>query len=487
MATAPAGPSTPIRLAIGAAWAIAAAACACTVAFALGTLSSRPLDGTEGLLLFDAARIRDRLPLYVDPLRGAWSYGPVPSRYFVLHTPLWAALLSLVPAGAAAPVARALTTGTWLGLLAGTALCARPRNRSVAWLGTLFLAGAYPLTLFAAAGRHDAPALLLAGIALLRSMRRGRAGAPEGALFALAAFVKPSVVGAAAGVIACTLWRGWRRSGPMMAGLAAVTIACSLGLHAASDGAWVEHLVASTQTTPVLALWLDQMASRLPFFALPLAAAFALAWRARETREGRTGLWALAASTAWTVVALAKVGSASNYWMEPCLVALAVVALVPLPALRSVRGVVAGVAALGQVLWVGVAAIRSSLEGLATAPRRAATIAGAREACGARPRDVVLADEAGIEMTLDGRVVQMPFVMTHRAREGRYPLALWQADVRLEPVRCLVVQSDLLERPLDQVDPAADLFGPEMRRTLTERFSLVEAEDGVWIYGLRRP
>jgi hypothetical protein len=487
MRAASARASIPTAMATWAMRAVVAAACAATVAFALVTLATRPLDGTEGSLLFDAARIRDRLPLYVDPLQGAWSYGPVPSRYYVLHTPLWAAVLSLLPAGDAAPLARALAIGAWLGLLAGIALGARPGNRGVAWPGALFLAGAYPLTLFAAAGRHDAPALLLAGVALLRSMRRGRAGALEGGLFALAAFLKPNVVGAAAGVVACTLWHDGRRSAPVLAGLASVTAACVLGLHVASDGAWLEHLVASTQTTPALGLWLEQMASRLPFFGLPLAAAFGVAWRARDTSAGRIGLWALAASTAWTCVSLAKVGSASNYWMEPCVVALAIAALAPLPALHGGPAVVASVAALAQALWVGVAAVRSSLDGLATAPRRAAVLAGVRQACGAGPQDVVLADEPGLEMTLDGRVVQMPFVMTHLVRAGRYPLAPWQADVQRGPVRCLVMQTDLLERPPEQVHPVADLFDPPMRATLRERFALVQAKDSLWVYAARRP
>ena len=51
-------------------------------------------------------------------------------------------------------------------------------------------------------------------------MRRGHAGALEGALFALAAFVKPNVLGAAAGVVACTLATGGRRALPMLAGAA---------------------------------------------------------------------------------------------------------------------------------------------------------------------------------------------------------------------------------------------------------------------------
>lgn len=470
------------RVAGGLALVVAAGACAATAAFALGTIVSRPLDGTEGLLLFDASRIRDHLPLYVDPLAGAWDYGAVPSRAYVLHTPLWAAVLSLAPARVAPPLARALAFGAWLGLLAGTALSARPDNRRVAWLGALFLGGAFPLTLFAAAGRHDAPALLIAGVALLRSMRRGRAGPVEGALFALAALVKPNVLGAAVGVLGATVWTDRRRAWRALAAFAGVAATGALALHVVSAGAWLEHLVRSTQTTPMLGLWLEQLASRLPFFVLPLAAAAGCAWRARTTSAGRTGLWALGASVAWTFASLAKVGSASNYWMEPCFVGLAIAALAPLPRLHGGVAIVA----LAQTLWVGVAGVRSSLEGLERAPRQAAAIARVRSSCGAGPLDIVLGDEAGLEVMLDGRVVQVPFVTTQLVRAGRYPLNLWQADVRRAQVRCLVMQSDLLDRPLDEVDAAHDLFDPPMREALHDRFAPVSASGGLWVYAARR-
>ena len=93
------------------AWGVAAAAVAVAVvavlAFAVVTIASRPLEYVEGEVLFDASRLRDHLRLYIDPLRGAFDYGPLPSRYYVAYTPLWAWLLSHVPAGAAAVVAPA--------------------------------------------------------------------------------------------------------------------------------------------------------------------------------------------------------------------------------------------------------------------------------------------------------------------------------------------------------------------------------------------
>ena len=468
-----------------AALGVAAAAFAAVAVFALGTLATRPLDGTEGLLLFDAARLRGHLPLYVDPVAGAWDYGPVPSRTYVLHLPLWAAVLSLLPAGGAAPIGRALTLGAWLGLLAGVAIGARRGNRVAAWGGALFVAGAYPLTLFAASCRHDAPALLAAGIALLRTVDRGRPGAREGALFMLAALIKPNIVGAAAGVFARALATDRRSALRAVAGASVVAAPVGVVLHAAGGGAWLTHLLASTQATPSLAQWEEQLASRLTFFALPLAASLAIAWRARATPQGALGVWALTASAAWTVVSLAKEGSASNYWMEPCLVALIVVARVPLPRLSGARAAAAGALAVAQALWVGVAALRSALEGLEAARRQAAVIANVRTTCGADADSVVLADEPGLEVMIDGRAVQMPFAMTRQVRAERFALATWQADVRDPAVRCVVMHDDLLERPLARVRPEADLFDPAMRATLRDRFTLVASTAGLWVYRAR--
>jgi hypothetical protein len=191
------------------------------------------------------------------------------------------------------------------------------------------------------------------------------------------------------------------------------------------------------------------------------------------------------ASCAWTLWSLAKVGSASNYWMEPCLVGLAIVSRTPPPSPGSAVSTAAGAGALVQALWVGVAAVRSSLETIMNAPAAHAAIVDARRACGAAPDDIVIADEVGLELMLDSRIVQVPFVMTHLIRAGRYPVELWRSDVTRPQVRCLAMQSDLLERPPGEVDVAQDLFGPEMRSTLRDKFSLVSARAGIWVYRAR--
>src|SRR5579884_3638140 len=70
--------------------------------WAVLTLSVRLTIPGETEVLFEASRIRAGLPLYVDPVVGAFDYGAVPARYFVVYPPLWSWGVSHVPAGRAA-------------------------------------------------------------------------------------------------------------------------------------------------------------------------------------------------------------------------------------------------------------------------------------------------------------------------------------------------------------------------------------------------
>lgn len=456
-------------------------ALAATLVFAVGTLASRPLDGSEGNFLFDAARIRGGLRLYVDPLVGAFDYGAVPSRFYILYAPFWAALLSLFPAGWAPSGARLLSLAAWLGLLGGLVVTARKELRAATGLGAAFVASLYPLMLFAASGRPDAIAVALVGVALFRSVRRGRVGALDAALFALAPFFKPNVLAAGIGAMSADLLRRRVRAWPALAGASACLVACAGMLQLSSGGAWVEHLVDSTRMPLSGSLWLEQMASRAPFFALPLAVC---AWSAIEARAPVA--WAaLAASTAWTVLSLAKVGSASNYWMEPCVAGLVVLANVPVPPLPVRLHAAAFALVMAQTLWTGVAAVRSSLEAVREAREKAAMMSVVRARCGAKPGDVVLADEAGLEQTLDGRVLDQPLVFTHLVARGRFPLSTWQREVERPEVRCLVMQSDWLERAGDASDPDHDVYPASLRPVLRAKLQLVSREGGLWVYGAK--
>jgi hypothetical protein len=475
---------TLLKLAI----AMALASLAATVAYALASIAGRPWDTVEGEVLFEADRIRSGLLLYVDPTRGALDYGPVPARFYVLYPPVWSWLLSHVPARAASGFARGFEVLAWFGLLAWIAGRADPACRRAAAVAAVFAGSVFTLTLFAVTGRPDGLAILLAGLALERSARRGRIDVPAAALFALAPWVKPNVIGLAAGAFLVDLAarqspttdpKLGRSSWSSLATALGVTGAAFVVVHLASGGAWLEHLLRSTGQPLSLSLWAGQVTSRLTFFGVPFGFAAWCGWRSRSSPGVRLALGALAASGAWAVFSFAKIGSATNYCLEPAIASVILLCRAPVPNAARGRLWLASLALL-QAIWCGVASLRSSYEEIFLRfPAEHRALDRAREVCGAQPDDLVLGDETGIELALDNRIVATPFQMTHLARRGLYPLEPWIADVRRREVVGIVMEDDLLERPLSQVSVEHDRFGPELRAALGERFALAE-QNGEW-------
>lgn len=450
-------------------------------AYAFVTLSMRPLDGVEGEILFEAARIREGRALYIDPLIGTGEYGQPPTRYYVLYLPIWSWLVSWLPAGSAPLAGRLIATCLWLGLLGGIAATARKSSRNVAWLAVAFIAGIYVLMLYGSAARPDSIAVCAAGAALILSVKNGRSGFVAGCLFALAAWLKSNVIGLAAGAFLATLLADRRAAGWTLLGALTVSIPIAMTLERISHGAWVTHLLASTVQPFSLSILLDRLDNRLQFFTALICFAAWCGFRSRDLPEARLGLAALATSTTWTLVLLSKTGSASNYWMEPCVAAAVLIARTGPPRL----GPLATMLAVVQALWVGVATVRSSVEGIHDAYARAALLARARMVCGIGPNDVVLADEPGLELQLNNRVISTPYQFSYLARSGAFPITIWRQDVERPEIRCLVMRIDLLERPPSTSDTEVDAFPLAVREVLVRRFVLADQDAGWRIYRLR--
>lgn len=464
-----------------------------TVFWAGWTLGVRPLDGVEGDVLFEADRIRSGLALYTDPAAGAYDYGAVPARYLVLYPPLWSSFLSLLPRASAPVLGRAIAALSWFGLLVWITVRADAGRRLLVGWAAAFVGGIWILGLYGASARPDGVALLVSGLALERASRRGRVDLGVGVLFALAAWIKPNVIGIAPGVfVAAALSatageesraaRAFRALGPALVGAFAVSAVASAILTARSGNAWISHLLLSTGQPPSASLWLSQVASRAPFFALPLAAALVLGWRSRRDPATAIAFGGLVTATAWCLLSLSKIGSAANYLMEPCVAAVVVLARADLPKLDPRNTVIVAGLTIFQVAWIDVASLRSSFESIAAAAPRRDAVIHARETCGASPETVVIADEPGLELMLDGRIVATPFQSTHLARRGRISTAPWISDVKASEVQCLVMQDDLLERPLDDVRVEHDRFGPELRQTLKNCFLHVTEASGYHVY-----
>jgi len=459
---------------------------AASLAFAVGTLSTRPLENTEGCLLFEAARVRAGLVLYTDPVAGAFDYGPVPARYYVLYPPLWAFLLSLWPANAAPVAGRVLSLLAWYGVLFWIARGAYRRRRPLGVLTAVFVGGVYTLTLYGASARPDALAVALAGAALEGLVRAQEASSRGGALaglFALAAWLKPNVLGLGAGAM-LSLARTPRRALGALFAVVLVSAPIVVVLHLVSRGAFWQHLARATLQPLCLSQWLEQAAFRFQFLALPILFALGVGIAQRGDAGVRTATFALASSLAWTLVSAAKVGSTTSYWMEPCLGACVVLAHAPPPSLSPRTKSVLALLVPLQAVWTGVGSVRSSVGSIVASPGKARAIEALRRCL--RGGSLYLSDDAGIELALDGRLVDTPFQTTALIRAGRFPRELWVADVERPEIAGAVASSDILERSLAEVDVAHDRYDVEMRRVLADEFVFTSREAGFYVYG-RRP
>ncbi len=434
------------------------------VAWAVATIASRPYFG-EGEALFEASRIRAGLPLYFDAVAGAFDYGSLPSHYYVLYTPLWPALLSPLPAGYALTIARAVTTAAWLGTLGlFVAMAPRGERRPAALLAAYF-AGTYNLAIFATSARHDMLGVALAGLGLARSMRRGRVDALAGALFALGAWVKPSVLGMAAGALLAQLVMSPQALAAGLSGALAVSGACALALTRASHGTWFDHLVRSTAQPLTLGNWLAAIQKDLVWFGLPVALAAGVGLRTRRS-DARLALGALCVSTAWALFLAAKTGRGTNYWLEPCVAAVATLAAASWPAPTSALWPVAAGVALFQSVWVGVASNRSVFDALDRSRAHRRIMDTARAVC--LPRGgLVLSNDTGDELDLDGRILTPAYQFSHLVRAGKVPVDVLLTEVEHPDARCYLEHSWTELRAIPAVAAALER-DYELRETQSE-------------------
>jgi hypothetical protein len=446
-------------------------------------LHLRPLDGVEGDLLFEASRIRAGLALYTDPLQGAADYGAIPARYYVLYPPLWAGFLSLWPSTWAETIGRLVSCGAWWGLLAWLAVTARGVCRVPAALAAAFVGGVYSLAEFGGSARPDALALALAGVALARSVRRGEVDALSAALFTLAVWTKPNVLGMGVGAMAATAFIAPRRGLRAAAGAAGVSLVLGIVLEGVSSGAWLRHLIAGTGQPLHLRLFVHHVLARGQFFLFFLGVAAFFAWKAG--RSSVMALASLASALAWALFTFAKTGSAANYWMEPCVAAVVVFARVSPPRLSSRAWLALTFAVPLQALWTGVGSVRATFESIDANRDHSRLLDRARAVCGAGPDDLVVADEPGIEMALDGRLVAHAFPLTHAILRGQLEAAPWLRDLGRKEIACVVTAHDRIERPETEVDVDYDDFAPQVRAALSARFAPAASSSGWEVYAPR--
>ena len=79
-------------------FAFAALSAFVTAAFVAHAFWYSPQNPVASEMAFEALRVARKLPLYVDPWKGAWEDGAPPSRYYVLYTPIFPFLVGKIAA-----------------------------------------------------------------------------------------------------------------------------------------------------------------------------------------------------------------------------------------------------------------------------------------------------------------------------------------------------------------------------------------------------
>ncbi len=445
-----------------------------TLGFVVATAPVRIPYWGEAEVLFEASRLRAHLPLYVDPLIGAFDQGEPPSRFYVTYPPLWTAAVSLVPSSAATIAARVACSLAWFGALAGIAWTARPDVRREAAAAAAFVGGIWVLANFASIGRPDSIACAIAAFTLVRAMRRGRLDLVCVAALVVVPWVKPTIIGLPVGALVGGCFVD-RKDGLRKLGAAVLLAAASAAVaHLATGGALFAHVVRSNAQPLSWAVWLEQVGGRLPFFGPLFAWAAWRGWRDRARPGPRIGLAALAASFVWTLFALAKTGSASNYWMEPSIAAVALVAQSAPDGVRiGGRNLVHAALALVAVLWTDVASIRGAIEHAVRMRADGELVSSVRARVGLPSDAVVASDEAGIELAANGRILTPTYQMVHLVRRGTYPPEPWIAQLTAPRTRAFVEHTGQLR------------LAPVLQRALEEHYEVIVDEGGFRIWKRR--
>ena len=212
-------------------------------------------------------------------------------------------------------------------------------------------------------------------------------------------------------------------------------------------------------------------------FLLPLGLAVVLAWRVRRDPQGRYAAAGFLGALVVALVSLSKLGSASNYWLETGVAAV----ILSTCAKEQSDNALADLLLAFAAVWQAVATVGSVREAFAAETSRVAFLRSVATSCLTSTGDVVLADDPGIELALDHRVVAPAFQMDALVRAGRFPADLWARDMTGPHVRCVVTHGSLAEAE----DPLHERYPPELRRTLQEHFDEVRQNEGLVLYRAR--
>jgi hypothetical protein len=181
----------------------------------------------------------------------------------------------------------------------------------------------------------------------------------------------------------------------------------------------------------------DMVAHIGPFMLGAFAMAFAGILPAR-TRDARFALIALTTSCAFLVSGLLKLGSSSNYWLEPVFACAAIVAHFGIPE-RTLRSLAAAGLLVFSVLWSAVATARNARDDLRNWKLDQPALQAIQQFCRKR---ILLGGKAPAHIDA------------------------WIQDAQLENVRCVVEE----DRENSQTSMISGMLPPQVEAIYRRRF-----------------
>jgi hypothetical protein len=461
-----------------------------TLVFVAHAFVKSPQNPVAAEIGFEALRVARKLPLYVDPWKGAWEDGAPPARYYVLYTPMFpwiigklTQLVGTVSLDGVRTVGRAVAVAGWLVVHAAPVMGAPKATRRVTAIAAMLCAGIYFVSRHAASMSPDTLATALVCLGVLRAVRKDGIDPIAAVLIIGAPFIKPSCLGGVAGTALAHLALrrpGWIRS-TLTGGVAAVVLA--IGCFLASDGAWLSNISRSTGQPLTLVRWIQEFGSRVMVLGLPHLFVAWLAWRRKVT-------WLVVApllgSIAWTTFIMAKHGSGSHYWLEPT--GLALIAISRMPKAPDMEpGWIARALPWGALVFGALVAIVSWPQYVQEPARYRHHDERVRlidQHCTRKPGQFVVSSDLELELALNGHFSVPAWQSGFLARSSRFPTEAWREDLVRPEVRWVAIASDPREPPGTTNDEKVELspFYDVLKDVVLENYVFDEVVGGYFVF-----
>lgn len=441
---------------------------------------------------YEALRVARRLPLYVDPWKGAWEDGPPPARFYVLYTPMFPVIvgkLSQPNIESVRFVGRTIAVAAWAVIHVMPVVFAPKERRRVVAIAAMLSGGIYFISRHAASMSPDTLATMLVCLGVLRAVKKDRVDPVAAILIVAAPFIKPSCLGGVAGAGLVHLLQrrpGWIRASVVAAATAAFFLVAS---HIASDGAWLSNISRSTGQPLTFTRWVQEFGSRAVVLGIPHVALAWIAWR-RETTWLVVG--PLLGSIAWTTFIMAKHGSGSHYWLEPTGIGLIAIGAMPAARDDEPSWIRARLIPFGATLFAVLVVIVSWPQYLKEPGRYRHVESITRQVdahCVREPGEFVISGDLMMELALNNSRISVPAWQSgFLARSGKFPADAWREDLVRPEVRWVALGFDPRQPPGDSNDERVELspFYDVLKDALLGAFEFDEVVAGIYIFKRKR-